>query len=442
MGKLIRICCLLVSISVFAEESGPLLKKHHTAEEHSHEAHHLMPTPKYPQSPGDCSSMQFFDLGMWMCMPLTMEKMPMSMVMVSGNIFGGYTAGEKPRGRDALYSTNMVMLDVGTSLGNRHYLNLDLMMTSELWTVPADGYPLLLQVGEHNQAGVPFIDAQHPHSSPIMGLTFSDTIRLSDGSNALKLFFAPRGEVTDGPVAFMHRPTGMINSDAPLGHHIGQDVGHISSTVLGSSLKWGTHRVELSVFNGEEPKPSEVDLPLGTPNSASFRVVKEWNPDFLGMVSVAYLHHPEHDEPELDHRWRLSGSFYHHFSLSDEWDFHHTFIYGGITNYDNTQFLNSFLEEFWLTSGAPNFWGRIEVLQRTPAQLQVATTSNPNEGMWVAAVTLGYTHSLTQIMGATLGIGASITKNFLPASFESTYRGEPVSGKVFLHLKGMRMWHE
>ncbi len=82
--------------------------------------------------------MQFFDFTMGMCMPLPMKDMPMRMIMLSGNMFGGYTAQVGPRGRDSLWSTSMIMLDIGNSIGDRHYLNLDIMATAAKWTITED----------------------------------------------------------------------------------------------------------------------------------------------------------------------------------------------------------------------------------------------------------------------------------------------------------------
>ncbi len=403
------------------------------------EGHTMNPTPLYPQHPSDCSEMQLFDVGMGMCMPFPMEGMPMKMVMVSGNVFGGYVTEGGPRGQDAAVSTNMVMVDAGTTLGDRHYLNLDLMTTAELWTLPDRGYPLLLQIGEENAAGQPYRDAQHPHSSPIMGLTLSDTMRLSSDV-ALKIFFAPRGETTDGPVAFMHRPTGMINPDAPLGHHIGQDVGHVTSTVIGASFKVGSTRLEASTFYGREPQPAKVDLPLGSPDSGAARIIHEFSPKFMAMASLAYVSHPEPDDPDIASLLRYSASIYNRVAITEGWTLNNTFIFGAITNYDHASTLNSIGEEFCLSSGAPNIWGRIEILQRTPAELAISTLPDQNRGRWVAATTVGYTHYLTKWEGATLGVGGSITKDFLPDDYAASYGGNPWSGKVFLQLKGMRMW--
>jgi hypothetical protein len=334
----------------------------------------------------------------------------------------------------------MVMADLGTNVGDRHYLNVDLMLTAEKWLFPEAGYPLLLQIGESNAQGVPFIDAQHPHSSPIMGLTFSDTISLGTGKDHVKFFFAPRGESTDGPIAFMHRTTGMVNPDAPLGHHIGQDVGHISSTVIGASLKQGDERFEASVYNGTEPEPTQVDLPLGTPNSFSFRYIHDFSPVLFAMASFARVQNPEPDLPDILFENRYSASAYWQHPLGEEWSFYNTLIYGLITRYDHATSLSSFGEEFLFRGSGPRIWGRVELLQRTPEELAIPGLPDPASGRWVAAFTAGYTHRLAGWEGAELGLGGSVTKYSLPEDFQATYGGNPWSGRIFLQLSGMHMW--
>jgi len=245
--------------------------QHHHAEEAKQEVQSPHASHQqgkaHPMGPGDCGDMEVWDYSMGMCMPLPMKDMPMRMAMFHGNTFFTQSWAERPRGKDAFSVPNMFMLDVGTSVGDRHYLNLDFMGTVERWTFPESGYPELLQTGEEREDGTPFIDAQHPHSSPIMGLTLSDTISLGHRKDHLKFWFSPRGQSTDGPIAFMHRSTGMVNPDAPLGHHIGQDAGHITSTVFGGAIRLSDTTLEASAFHGEEPKPTKVDLPMGKPDS-------------------------------------------------------------------------------------------------------------------------------------------------------------------------------
>lgn len=376
---------------------------------------------------------------MAMCMPLPMKDMPMRMFMVQGNSFFTQIFQEGPRGRNDFAIPNIFMVDVGTTIGDRHYLNLDFMGTVEKWTFPKQGYPELLQIGEENEDHIPYIDAQHPHSSPIMGLTLSDTISLGQGKDHVKVWFSPRGQATDGPIAFMHRPTGIANPDAPLGHHIGQDLGHISSTVFGASLRLGKTNFEASTFNGTEPQPTEVDLPLGKLNSYAGRVIHQFTPHLYAMASAAYVKNPEPHDPELDHIWRYSASLYNDHTFNSGWMIHNAFIWGLINYYDDISALNSFAEEFWLSKKQMNFWGRIEYLERTANQLEIASL-NPDDPKWVAALTLGYTHKLAKWDGFFIGLGGSVTKDFLPGEFQPAYDGEPLTAKVFLQVGGMKMW--
>ena len=241
----------------------------------------------------------------------------------------------------------------------------------------------------------------------------------------------------DGPVAFMHRATGMVNPDAPLGHHIGQDVGHITSTVIAGALSLGSTRFELSGYHGAEPAPESVDLPFGKPDSVSFRLIEHLSSSWTAMASAARVNAPEPDQP-VAFETRYSASAYWFKPLSDDWAFYNTFIYGMVTQYDNASVLSSFAEEFLFQGDAPRIWGRLEVLQRTPAELEIPS-ANPNSGEWVSEMTLGYTHRMASWQGAELGLGGSVTKDLLPGDMIGAYGGNPWSGKIFLQLAGMRM---
>jgi hypothetical protein len=400
-----------------------------------------------PETPGagptNCSEMQVWDYTTAMCAALPMPGMPMTMLMVHGNAFAVQTLEEGPRGRNEFAVPNMLMVDYGATVHERHYLNVEIMATVERWSFPSRGYPELLQIGEENQSHEPFLDAQHPHSSPIMGLTFSDTIALGEEKDHLKIFFAPRGSSTEGPVAFMHRPTGLQNPDAPLGHHVGQDVGHIASTVVGASLRKGKMNYELSAFNGTEPAPANVDLPLGPLNSGAVRVIRQFSDHVYAMASAAYLKSPEPQDPDLKPIQRYSASVYNDQQLDGGWMLHNAVIWGLVNGYDHAAALNSFAEEFWFHEAADNFWSRFEVLQRTAGQLQSVVadpSADPHAARWVTAATLGYTRNLGAWSALNVSAGGSLTKDFLPSEFRAAYGGDPLSAKVFLQVSGMRMW--
>jgi hypothetical protein len=386
--------------------------------------------------PSDCGEGEVWDSITTMCFPVA-KGAPMTHLMVHGNAFLVAITETSPRGSTNIAAPNMEMANLGRTVGERHFLNVGLMLTFEKWTFPENGYPLLLQVGEENAQGLPYIDAQHPHSSPIMGLTFSDTIRLGEGKDFLKFFFAPRGQSTDGPIAFMHRPTGVVNPDAPLGHHIGQDVGHISSTVVGASLRLGGTTLEASGFNGTEPQPTRVDLPIGTPNSVAVRAIQFISDDFFAMASAAYVQNPE---AGVTQNMRYSASVYGKTLGVGTGTLYQTLIFGVLRSYGGDALRYSTGYEFSLLFPERNVWGRLEVLQRAPEDLALSTLPNQDDGRWVGALTLGFTQTLKDFGFGKLQAGISGTAYWLPAEYHSDYAGNPFAAKIFLQASGMEMW--
>jgi len=348
------------------------------------------------------------------------------------NAFGVFSFVPGSRGTDQFAAPNMFMLDGGRALGTRQFLNLELMGTTELWTYPGHGYPELLQVGEERADGEPFIDAQHPHSSPVMGLTLSDTVRLGAAST-LKLFFAPRGESTDGPVAYMHRKSARDDPDAPLGHHVGQDVGHISSTVLGAALDLAPLTLEASVFNGTEPSPTRVDLPIGALDSEALRVSYALTPGDRVMASLASVRQSDPDYPGASSATRQSASLYDHLVLSSGDAIDHTFIIGSITRHPTGTTLTSFLDEVVLQSGRSEVWGRIEVLQRLASELEIPL----GDKRWVSALTVGYTYWPASVAGLRLGLGSSLTVDVLPSDWAAAYGNRaPLTARLIVQIRG------
>jgi hypothetical protein len=387
-----------------------------------------------------CSATETWDSSMSMCMPSASAASARTLVSAQFNVFGVFSVLQGPRGVDQFAAPNMLMLDVGRLLTPRHFFNLDLMGTTELWTYPRRGYPELLQIGEEHSNGQPFVDAQHPHSSPIMGLTLSDTIRLGS-SKTLKLFFAPRGESTDGPIAFVHRDSARDDPDAPLGHHVGQDVGHVTSTVLGAQLNLGQFILEASAFNGTEPNPTVVDLPLGPINSEALRLTYVISSDHQIMASVANVEQSDPQYPGTSSATRLSTSLYDRFALGDFGLLDQTFVVGSITRHPTDSSLTSFLDEAVLQRGSSDVWGRVEVLQRLASELEIPTWPLPASDVkhWISAVTVGYTHWWPAYGNLQLGLGTSLTMDVVPGAWASAYGSHtPLTARFIFQLRGSR----
>jgi hypothetical protein len=397
-------------------------------DEHAHH-HHLT-------YDSDCSDEEYFDPQMVMCVPRPGEYTNKLHSMIHGNAFAVGQSSSGPRGRNALAAPHMLMIDSGTSLDTNNYLNLELMLTGERWTFPNTGNPELLQLGEENSYGQPFIDAQHPHSSPFMGITLSNTIKLPAGKNHAKIFYAPQGASTSGPIAFMHRPTGMVNPDAPLGHHLGQDSGHISNNIIGGALQLWNLRIETSAFSGTEPKPTEVGLStFGRINSYALRLTQEFTPTFWIMGSAAIITSPEPEHISLSSRVQYSLSAYSESEIFEEQPLLNTFILG-FTRDDDQSPLRSVGEEFLLPFMKSKFWGRFELIERRPEDLLVPS-SDPESARWIPVLTLGFTQTLFYYGQTEFSLGTSVTHSFLPAEFANAYGGDPWTGKVFLQIMGM-----
>lgn len=365
--------------------------------------------------------------------------------MVHGYAYSVGTTETGPRGVSSLSAPNMLMAMWDRAISENQTLGVNLMLTAEKWTLPAAGYPELLQVGETHEGGAPYIDFQHPHNSPIMEISISDEFQFSEGDQ-LKLSFAPRGPSSDGPVAFMHRVTGAeYNPDAPLGHHVGQDVGHISSTVATIAY---THRddvFEVSGFNGDEPQPTKVDLPVGPINSLALRWTHTWNEELKTMASWAIVHGThDHGDPSVP----VEKQTFQRTSASVYWDkkleglhIYNSFIFGELDSnaIDTTQL--SFLDEFVFKIQNHAYWGRVEMLERLPEELALsASVANPDHPRWVSALTLGFSQRIWDLKDAELKAGVSGTIDFVPKDFQADYGSLPMTGRLFVQLSGMKMW--
>jgi len=344
-----------------------------------------------------------------------------------------------PRGRTAFSAPNMFMLTFQQKIAKCNSVKVQWMGTTDKWSVPSSGTPELLQTGEANQAGVPYVDAQHPHSSPVMGLTFAEVHCFGkDGKNSFTISFSPRGEATAGPEAFMHRASAEGNQNAPLSHHL-QDVFHIMSTVLAAKLDIGKWTIEGSIFSGQEPSPAEVNLDMHRFDSYGVRVDRKLNDHFTIGTSLASV--LEQNRVPLDQTPANSIRT----TLIASWLYTNHPFRGGTINTSSIfgrgseegYALNSFLEELRMNFGEQErdrVFSRFEVLQRTPNQLEVHIVGDGKHPEWVKAFTLGYERNLGTRGGATFYGGTSITRSFVPTDFKATYGMNPLSAEIHLRV--------
>jgi hypothetical protein len=207
------------------------------------------------------------------------------------------------------------------------------------------------------------------------------------------------------------------------------------------SLTLASTLIEASTFHGREPLPDAVDLTVGAPDSAAARVVQALGRHYTLAASLAYVHDPE-GTGETTPVVRASASAYARWDLPLGWRAHATLIWGGISHYDEAAWLDSITGEVLFTDWDNSLWGRLEVLQRTPAELRVVPLpADANEPDWVGAVTAGYTRKIVSVGPVDFSAGASGTLGFMTDRFLSTYGGRPiVSGKLFVEARLIKMF--
>lgn len=388
--------------------------------------------------PSTCGVDQHWDSSMGMCMPDLKTNSQLNF-HVNQFLIGINESG--PRGRSAFSAPNMFMLSFEQRISKCDSVKVSWMGTTDKWTVPAGGTPELLQTGEANKEGTPYIDAQHPHSSPIMGLTFAEVHCFGkEGVNKFTLSFSPRGEGSAGPLAFMHRPSAAGNPNAPLGHHL-QDVFHILSTVLSAKIEMGKWTIEGSIFSGKEPSPTEVNLDMHRFDSGGVRINRKLNDQFTiggSYANVLETHRAPVGNPiEGPVRNNLFNAWvYSNHKLNNTSTLSTSTIFG--QSGEEGKKLNSFLEELSYKFGdleRDHVFSRLEVLQRTPEQLEINVTGDSKHPEWVKAFTIGYERNLNKKQnGNGVFLGGSVTESFVPDNFKLTYGNNPLSAELHLRV--------
>lgn len=354
-----------------------------------------------------------------MNMPMSGDGKSNTGVMFHLNQFMLYSNTSGPRGQSRVTGPGMWMLMYGDDLSPENQLRIDIMGSPEQLTVGDKGTPQLLQT-EH-------IDAMHAHDY-IMALEFRDVVTLSaNDDEQLTFLFAPRGEAAIGPVPFMHRESAEGNPDAPLGHAL-QDGFHDASTVLGVEYQIARMTVEATAFSGQN---ISWPFPLYRPDSYSLRVNQKFDDHVSVGASYADALLPD-DAGGAERNQFISGWLTTSYLINDN-TLKSSLIWGQGRAAHGAP-LNSFLEEAVYQLGRNNFYGRAEILQITPQQLELVIARGAADAKWVKALTVGYERNVFERGGLSLFVGGAYTKDFIPADFQSAYRSDPRGVKVYLRI--------
>jgi hypothetical protein len=76
----------------------------------------------------------------------------------------------------------------------------------------------------------------------------------------------------------------------------------------------------------------------------------------------------------------------------------------------------------------------MEVLQRTPDQLDIVLVDGNTGARWVKSTSFGYERNVFSRDKFKLYVGAAGTRDYLPKDFQPAYGGSPWTGKAFLRI--------
>ena len=336
------------------------------------------------------------------------------MFMGHGAAFLQYLHESGDRGSEQTGSINWLMGMARRSAGGGQ-VTLRGMVSFEPWTIGGCGYPNLLATGEVCE-GETIHDRQHPHDL-FMELAAQYNRPLGKGLR-LELYGGPVGEPALGPVAFMHRVSGLPNPIAPMTHHW-FDSTHITFGVVTAGLYAPRWKMEGSVFNGREPDETRTDFDFAAMDSWSGRVwflpSSHWSLQFSGgRLNEA---EPGHDGDLPVDISRLTASATYHRTTLENVMWATTFGWGRNAE-SGGDATNALLIEGSVNVRDRHAWyGRFEWAEKSGHDLAV-----PEHGIFnVAKLQGGYTRYLSAWKGLTPGFGAAVSAGIVPSSLQPEY---------------------
>ncbi|HET8809734.1 MAG TPA: hypothetical protein VFM65_05655 [Flavobacteriaceae bacterium] len=362
------------------------------------------------------------------------------MYMLHGNVFLRYTKQDVfdkgTRGDEKLGSTNWIMGMGQTKVGKNGLFSFSAMLSLEALTVGGAGYPLLFQSGE-TWNDRPLVDHQHPHDL-FSELSVSYKHAFSEDILGFVYLGYP-GEPALGPVAFMHRPSGIYNSNTPLGHHW-QDATHVTFGVATLGFQYKDFKVEGSLFTGTEPNEERYGFDEPRFNSQSVRLSYNPSENWAFQVSQAWLNDVHAIGPREDVN-RSTASAIHAVQLGENKFLNSTLVWGynnSITGHHADS--HSILLESALRLNNTSIYGRYEWVQKSTEDLLLNEEIYGHGELYnINAVALGLQQKLFNEWDTNFSVGIQGRLYVTPNGLENVYGETPVGAQVYLRIYPGRM---
>ncbi|MEX2235105.1 MAG: hypothetical protein WD824_23280 [Cyclobacteriaceae bacterium] len=353
------------------------------------------------------------------------------MYMFHGNIFVRYNnqdIGSKgTRGDSKVDAPNWFMAMGQRRVGERGLFHFSTMFSLDP-LFGGEGYPLLFQTGEtHN--GMPLVDRQHPHNL-FSELSIGYTQSFSEDVDAFVYLGYP-GEPALGPVAFMHRPSSINNTDSPLGHHW-QDATHITFGVATLGFRYKIFKVDASLFTGREPGEARYGFDKATFDSYSYRLTASPLRTVSLQVSKAFIKSPEAVNPDED-VMRTTASVLHALPLRGE---NHSLNSAAVWGYNDSgedHRENSITLESNLQLDKLAIYGRYENIEKSADEL-LLDQFDAHELFKIQALTIGANYTLLRQWNTNFALGAQGSVYFAESALDAVYGQNPMSLEVYLRI--------
>lgn len=357
------------------------------------------------------------------------------MYMLHGNVFLRYTKQDifdkGTRGDEKFGSTNWIMGMGQTRVGENGLFIFSAMLSLEALTVGGAGYPLLFQSGERWN-GQPLIDHQHPHDL-FSELSVSYKHAFSNDMSGFVYLGYP-GEPALGPVAFMHRPSGIYNSNTPLGHHW-QDATHVTFGVATLGFQYKDFKIEGSLFTGTEPNEERYGFDKPRFNSQSVRLSYNSSENWAFQVSQGWLNDVHAIGPREDVN-RTTASAIHAFQFGNNSFLNTTGIWGYNKNVNGHHpSSHSILLESALTLDNTSIYGRYEWVEKSNEELLLDEEVYGHGNLYgVNAISLGVQQKLFNQWNTNFSAGIQGRLYLTPDGLENLYGETPVGALVYIRI--------
>lgn len=324
---------------------------------------------------------------------------------------------------------NMVMFMGQRPVGEKGLFHFNVMASLDPFSVGLDGYPLLFQSGE-SYKGQPLVDRQHPHD--LIGELSVSYSHSFNPKTDLYVYAGYPGEPALGPTAFLHRPSGMLNPDAPLSHHW-SDATHITFGVATVGLRYGHVKLEASSFTGREPDEDRYNFDKPRFDSYSGRISYNPSARWSFQASHGFIKQPELLHPDEDVNRTTASATFSTRGFGEEF-FNATASWGRNSKKDHAAEHSALLEGTYAHRRAA-FYSRIEWVQKSGEELALEAPDFNAETLYpVNAFTFGMSYDLARIGQTRIALGGQLSLYSSSKALTDLYGDTPLAGQVYLRI--------